>query len=153
MIFKRIFISTLAVSFVLSFVSMAQAINIGGAITRTATETGKGVARGSVQSEYNKKLAKQKCKFEGDSTTQFTDCDVDKIISEMNALRISAESSGFANDVDIIIKTHGSTWDIARQRAEYLRDKVRAQVSGSWDYNVKYTKAPSNDVYFQVQIR
>lgn len=149
---KKIFSLSVSLGLIFTLAQTSFAFNIGGAIQDTATKTTKGVARGAVQSEYNKKLAKQKCKFKGDSTTEYTSCNLDKIISEMNAFRHAAEGSGFANDVNIIVKTYGADWNIARQRAEFLRDKVRAQVSGSWDYHVKYNKAPSNDVYFQVQV-
>lgn len=142
----------LSAVFALGLIGTVKAYDIGGAVTRTATKTGKGVARGAVANEYNKKLAKEKCKFVGDSTTQYTGCDLDKIITEMNALRNAAEASGFANDVDVEVKTYGADWNIARERANFLRDKIRTQV-GYWDYNVRYTKAPSNEVYFQIKIR
>lgn len=135
-----------------AFYGAAHALNIGGSLEKTAKDTTKGAARGAVQNEYNKKLSKEKCEFVGDSTTDYKGCNLDKIISELNAFHNSAESSGFANDVDIIIQAYGSDWTMARKRAEFLRDKVKAQVS-YWDYNVKYNKDSSNKVFFQVQVR
>lgn len=136
----------------LSITSLSHAIDLGGGIKNSMSNTTKGVARGAAQSEYNKKLSKEKCEFVGDSTTEYKGCNIDKIIAEMNGFRNAAEGSGFANDVDVEVMTYGSDWDIARKRGEFLRDKVRAQVSGSWDYNVRYKKAPSNEVYFQVKV-
>ena len=145
---KRLLLLSAAVSLTLTFAGNIQAFDIGGAITKTT----KSVGRGQIQKEYNKKLAKQKCKFKGDSTTEYSGCDIDKIISEMNAFRNAMEGSGLASDVDINVQTYGSEWNIARERAEFIRDKVRAQV-GYWDFHVRYKKAPSNEVYFQVSAR
>lgn len=150
--FKSIASFLLTLTLALGVAGLSHALDLGGGIKNSVNNTTKGVARGAAQNEYNKKLSKEKCQFVGDSTTEYKGCNIDKIIAEMNGFRNAAEGSGFANDVDVEVMTYGANWDIARKRAEFLRDKVKAQVSGSWDYNVRYTKAPSNEVYFQVKV-
>ena len=133
--------------FILGFSPEIRALNLGG----MAKDTAKGSARGAVQKQYNERLAKQKCVFVGKSSSDYTGCNLDQIIAELNAFRKAAESSGLTGDVDIVVQTFGSDWDIARKRAEFLRDKVKSQFKG-WDYEVKYNKGSSNEVLFQVAI-
>jgi hypothetical protein len=147
---KNKLISTiLAASVTMIFIGSIQAFDIGGAVQKTAEKTAKGATRGAVTKEYNEKLKKQDCTYPN-ATSLEPNCDVNKIISELNAFHSAMESSGMAGDVDVLVYTHGPDWDVARQRADKLRDKVSAQV-GYWDYYVEYRKSEENQAYFQVR--
>ena len=150
---KRFLTVAVVTAFVLGLIGTVQALNIGSKVKSGTQKAAKGAAKGQVQKEYNKKLSKEKCKFEAESTTQYSGCNIDKIIAELNGFRNAAEKSGFASDVNILVETYGPDWTTARERAEFVRDKVKAQVSSSWDYQVRYSKAPSNEVLFQVEVR
>lgn len=143
--------SLLTLLFILSFGASTQAFNIGGAVNRAAQGAAKGAARGAVASEYNKKLAKHKCRC-NDTQTQVEGCNIDAIVSELNAFRNAAEGSGFARDVDINVDSQGKDSNSARQCANLVRDKVRAQV-GWWDYHVRYNKGDKERVLLQVSVR
>lgn len=143
------FLKTTALAALLACLPAAVvAIDFGGAVKDTA----KGVAKGQIQKEYNKRLAKEKCRFVGNSATDYTGCNLDKIVSEMNAFRTAFESSGAAGDVDIVVYAFGKNWDLASKRADALEAKVKSQLRASWDYQVKYDKVDSNEIYFQIAV-
>ncbi|HCU23490.1 MAG TPA: hypothetical protein DF383_00620 [Deltaproteobacteria bacterium] len=152
---RRVTFFALALGLIIGFSGQASAFgigNIGNMAKDTAIKTAKGAARGAVANQYNKRLAKLRCRFDSNSASEYSGCNIDKIVSEMSALKTAAESSGFANDVDVIVQTFGKNWNLAQRRAEFLRDKVRSQI-GYWDYQIKYDKSNNDEVYFQVSIR
>ncbi len=125
--------------------------SLGNTVQNTAVNQSKGVARGAVAKEYNKKLEKEKCHC-NESVTAVEGCNIDKIVGDLRNLHDAAEGSGFANDVDIDIRGFGPTYDEAYRCASLVRDKVKT--SASWyDYTVDYEKAPHREVTLRVSIR
>lgn len=148
---KRFLSITLSLSFALFFMGSAHAFDVGGSVKSTTKDVGKQASRKAVQGEINKKLKKEECHYSDPKTIQPM-CDVDKIVSLLSSFRTTAESSGFANDVDIHITAWGPDSAIAHKRANYLRDKVKAQI-GYWDYYTKpIVENKINKAEFQVQV-
>ena len=152
MLNRKLLSLTLVLGLTLGTAALAGAFDLGGTVKSKTQGAAKGAAKGAVAKEYNKRLKEMRCRFVGDSATKFEGCDINKIIDEMNTFRTVAEKSGFANDVDILVETYGKNWDLANERGETLRDKVKTRVGTAWDYSISYHKADSNEVYFQVSV-
>lgn len=131
------------------FISSVYAFNIGGAAKGAA----KGAANQAAAGEINKKLSGEsaKCKYATKTTIEVSGCNLDKIFQMLGEYNRAAEKSGFAKDVDIEVTAYGQNTNIARDRAYWVRDKVRAGTGVSyWDYDTYY-KVGADSLLIQVK--
>ncbi len=134
---KFLFFSLLGLSVALVSTG-ARAFDLGNSIKNTAKGTAKSAAQGATADQINKKLAQQNCTYPSKTSIQ-PSCNIDSIVSLLAGFNSTAKSSGFANNVIVDVSAYGKDNKIARSRAEYLRDRVKQQIS-YWDYNVFYEK-------------
>jgi len=127
------------------FASLILTLTAGSALAFKIKDVTKEVGKAGIEIGVNKKLSDEtgKCRYASATEVKPTGCNTMAIISALNAFRKTAEKSGAANDVDIEITAHAKSDKVAKQRAEYLRDQVKAQVSW-WDYSVYYQKGGDN---------
>jgi hypothetical protein len=133
---KKLLIGIAAVAVGLAFATSASAVDFGREVKKASKKAAADVS----VNEYNKNIKKQNCRFKPGSTNQLT-CDINKLTAEIQAAHRAIQDST-KRDVDIQIFAPGDTYDQAKLRAYYLRDRFKVVVP--WDISTTYRKEPGN---------
>lgn len=91
--------------------------------------------------QYNQRIEQQNCAFRPGTTDQLT-CDINKVTAELQAAQKGIQETS-KRDVDVHILAYGKTNQEARQRANFVKNKLKMTVP--WDYYTQYERSPSNN--------